>query len=176
MGALQQGTTPIGVLQILQRTEAPEQARAGYLQFVEQMCNFVPRYLRSREQPAVAVDASKELQDLRRVLIELHGSLNVNEVASIAANDGAKFLGCDRVSVVEQYGTRQVVRAVSGQETVKPRANLIRLMARLAGQVLATGETLRYSGKPEGLAPQIEEPLAEFLDVSRSRLLTVVPI
>jgi multidrug efflux pump subunit AcrA (membrane-fusion protein) len=176
VGALQQGTKPLGVLQILQRTEAPEAARAGYLQFVEQMCAFVPRYLSGFEQPADALDAGKEMQELRRMLLELHGSLSVTQVASVAANDGAKFLGCDRVSVLEQYGVRLIVRAVSGQEAVNPRSNLVRLMTRLTEQVLATGEPLRYAGKPEGLAPQIEEPLAEFLDVSRSRLLTIVPV
>lgn len=176
VGALQQGTKPLGVLQILQRTEAPESARAGYLQFVEQMCAYVPRYIRGLEQSTAALDPGKELQDLRRVLLDLHGSLSVAEVASVAANDGAKFLGCDRVTVLEQHGPHPVVRAVSGQEAVNQRSNLVRLMTRLAEQVLATGESLRYAGKPEGLAPQIEEPLAEFLDVSRSRLLTIVPI
>lgn len=176
VGALQQGTKPLGVLQILQRSEAPEEARAGYLLFVEQICTFVPRYFRSQEQPVATLDAGKELQDLQRILLELHGSLQVSQVASVAANDGAKFLGCDRVSLIEQYGTRAVVRAVSGQESVNSRANLVRLMARLTEQVLATGEPLRYSGQPEELAPQIEEPLAEFLDVSRSRLLTIVPV
>jgi multidrug efflux pump subunit AcrA (membrane-fusion protein) len=176
VGALQQGTKPLGVLQILQRTEAPESARAGYLQFVEQMCAYVPRYLKSFEQPAAALDVGKEMQELRRVLLELHRSLSVLEVASVAANDGARFLGCDRVSVLEQYGAHPVVRAISGQEAVNSRSNLVRLMTRLTEQVLATGEPLRYAGKPEGLAPQIEEPLAEFLDVSRSRLLTIVPV
>jgi multidrug efflux pump subunit AcrA (membrane-fusion protein) len=176
VGALQQGTKILGALQILQRSEAPEEARAGYLQFVEQICTFVPRYFRSQEQPVASLDSGKELQDLQRILLELHGSLHVAEVASVAANDGAKFLGCDRVSLIEQYGTRAVVRAISGQESVNSRANLVRLMARLTEQVLATGEPLRYSGQPEELAPQIEEPLAEFLDVSRSRLLTIVPV
>ncbi|HTI50814.1 MAG TPA: GAF domain-containing protein, partial [Planctomycetaceae bacterium] len=176
VGALQQGTKLLGVLQILQRSEAPEEARAGYLQFVEQICTFVPRYFRSQEQPVATLDAGKELQDLRRMLLELHGSLRVAEVASVAANDGAKFLGCDRVSVIEQHGAKAAVRAISGQESVNSRANLVRLMTRLTEQVLATGEPLRYAGKPEDLAPQIEEPLAEFLDVSRSRLLTIMPV
>jgi len=176
-GALQQGTKQLGVLMILQRSEAPEEARAGYLQFVEQICSFVPRYIRNFEQPSGGgLDSGKELQDLRRMLLEVHGSLKVGEIASVAANDGAKFLGCDRVSVAERYGVRTIVRAVSGQESVNARANLIRLMGRLVEQVLATGERLQYSGKPEGIAPQMEEPLAEFLDVSRARLLTVLPI
>lgn len=176
IGALQQGAKPIGVLQVLQRSEAPEEARAGYLQFVEQMCTYVPRYIRNLEPPPAAVEAGKELQELRRVLLELHGSLNVTQIATVAANDGAKYLGCDRVSVVEMYGVRPIVRAISGQESVNRRANLVQLMARLAEKVLATGETFKYQGKPEGLAPQIEAPLAEFLDVSRSRLLTIVPV
>ncbi|MFN0054977.1 MAG: efflux RND transporter periplasmic adaptor subunit [Planctomycetales bacterium] len=176
IGALQQGTKTLGVLQILQRSEAPESARAGYLQFVEQMCAYVARYFKAHDQPVTALDAIKELGELRRVILELHGSLNVNEVASIAANDGAKFLGCDRVSVLERYGARTLVRAMSGQDAVNLRANLVRQMTKLTEQVLATGERLQYSGKPEGLPPQIEEPLAEYLDVSRSRILTIVPL
>ncbi|MSR59838.1 MAG: HlyD family efflux transporter periplasmic adaptor subunit [Planctomycetaceae bacterium] len=176
IGALQDGTDPLGVLQILQRSEAPDEARAGYLQFVEQMCSFVARYIRGCRQPAASAELGRESQDLRRIVLELHSSLSVAEVASIAASDGATFLGCDRVSVVERYGTKTLVRAVSGQDGVNLRSNLIRLMSQLAEKVLATGERLQYSGKAEGLPPQIEEPLAEFLDISRSRLLTVVPL
>jgi hypothetical protein len=38
------------------------------------------------------------------------------------------------------------------------------------------GETLVYTGKVDGLAPQIEEPLAAFVQESGSRMVMLVPM
>lgn len=175
LGALERGGKPAGVLQIFQRADAPTEARAGYLQFIEQMCGYVTQYFRALEQPAGG-GSTVELKELESLTAELHASLDISRIASAAANDGSKFLGCDRVSMVEWYGGKPVVRAISGQDAVNPRANLVRLLSQLVGQVIATGERFQFSGKAEGLPPQIEEPLAEYLHVSRSRQLTIAPL
>ena len=67
------------------------------------------------------------------------------------------------------------IRAVSGQSSVNARANLVVAMNKLARRVIEMGETLIYTGKVEGLAPQIEEPLAAFVQESGSRMVMVVP-
>ncbi|MGQ0635313.1 MAG: HlyD family efflux transporter periplasmic adaptor subunit [Planctomycetaceae bacterium] len=175
-GALERGGRPTGALQIFQRNDAPPEARAGYLQFIERMCGFVARHFRTADQPAQGGASLADLQELQKLAAELHGSLDVKRVAAAAATDGAIFLGCDRVSIVEMFGGKPVVRAISGQDAVNPRSNQVRLLAQLVGQVLLTGERLSYAGKADGLAPQIEEPLAEYLHVSRSRQLTIVPL
>ena len=97
------------------------------------------------------------------------------EVADAAASDARSLLGADRVSVVTRKGRSVRVRAVSGQSSVNPRANLIAAMNKLASRVIDMGETLTYTGKVDGLAPQIEEPLAAFVQESGSRMVMMVP-
>jgi hypothetical protein len=77
--------------------------------------------------------------------------------------------------VVVRKGRAIIVRAVSGQSSVNQRANLIVAMSKLARRVIEMGETLVYTGKIDGLAPQIEEPLAAFVQESGSRMVMLIP-
>jgi multidrug efflux pump subunit AcrA (membrane-fusion protein) len=108
--------------------------------------------------------------------LNLQRSLDVAEVAAIAVNDAKLLLGCDRVSLALQRGTFAVVQAVSGQERVQSRSNLIRHMVRLAEAVISSGEIITYRGDVEGFAPQIERPLADYVAESRSRMIMLAPV
>ena len=48
-------------------------------------------------------------------------------------------------------------------------------MTTLARRVIEMGETLIYTGKVDGLPPQIEQPLATFVQESGSRMIMLVP-
>ncbi len=108
----------------------------------------------------------------------LHGlrRLDVREVAANAANDGRVLLGCDRVSVAIREGQRIKVRAVSGQEDVHQRANLIRTMTNLTRRVMKTGERLVYTGSADDLPPPLEKPLSDYLAESRMRMVLMIPL
>ncbi len=108
----------------------------------------------------------------------LHGlrRLDVREVAANAANDGRALLGCDRVSVAIREGRRIRVRAVSGQEDVHQRANLIRTMTNLTRRVMKTGERLVYTGSVDNLPPPLEKPLSDYLAESRMRMVAMIPL
>ncbi len=108
----------------------------------------------------------------------LHGlrRLDVREVAANAANDGRVLLGCDRVSVAIREGKRIKVRAVSGQEDVHQRANLIRTMTNLTRRVMKTGERLVYTGSADDLPPPLEKPLSDYLAESRMRMVVMIPL
>ncbi|HVJ67463.1 MAG TPA: hypothetical protein VM510_05730, partial [Caulifigura sp.] len=108
----------------------------------------------------------------------LHGlrRLDVREVAANSANDGRALLGCDRVSVAIREGRRIKVRAVSGQEDVHQRANLIRTMTNLTKRVMKTGERLVYTGSADDLPPPLEKPLSNYLAESRMRMVLMIPL
>jgi multidrug efflux pump subunit AcrA (membrane-fusion protein) len=108
----------------------------------------------------------------------LHGlrRLDVREVAANAANDGRALLGCDRVSVAIREGKRIKVRAVSGQEDVHQRANMIRTMTNLTRRVMKTGERLLYTGSADNLPPPLEKPLSDYLAESRMRMVAMLPL
>jgi hypothetical protein len=182
LAALQNGTESVGVVEVFQRPDAPREARPGYLQFVEQMCGYASKYLeRPRDlapSPGAPGAARRDgfMDEFAAFVLGLQRSLQLKEVASIAASDGRLLLKCDRLSVAVERGRRVDVEAISGQDAVNRRANLVRAMSRLAEQVIATGEPVLYAGTVENLAPQVEEPLAAFVQESGSRMVAVVPL
>ena len=168
----------VGVVQLFQRADVPDKARSGYMQFLEQMCGYASRFVEGkRRNPEMSADLkSKFWTDFEQFSLRIQRSLDESEVSDAAASDGRPLLGCDRLSVVTKKGSKVKVCAVSGQATVNHRANLVQAMRKLTRRVIDSGETLTYTGRIEGLAPQIEKPLANFVQESGSRMLMIVPM
>ena len=177
LSALHKEKKCVGVVELFQRPDVPMKAQSGYMQFLEQMCGYGSRFIegRRRNQGDSADLKNQFWTDFEQFSLRLQRSLVEQEVADAAASDSRALLGCDRVSVAIRKGRSVKVRAVSGQSSVNPRANLITAMNKLARRVIEMGETLVYTGKVEGLAPQIEEPLAAFVQESGSRMVMLVP-
>jgi len=177
LSPLMRGKKVAGVVQIFQRPGTPEQAQHGYLQFMEQACGRASRYLVAREQPlpedAPSPDYWKQFEGL---VLTMQRSLRLDEVANTAANDGRLLLQCDRVSVALHRGNHCHLQSISGQESVNRRANLVTTLARLTNSVIATRETLLFAGKSDSLPPQIERPLADYIQESGSRMVMVIPL
>lgn len=178
LSALHKEKDCVGVVQLFQRSDVPDKARSGYMQFLEQMCGYASRYLEGKRRNA---DMSADMKsqwwtDFEQFTLRIQRSLEEQEVADASASDGRPLLDCDRLSVVTKKGSKVKVRAVSGQSTVNARANLVVAMKKLSRRVIDMGETLVYTGRMEGLAPQIEKPLAEFVQESGSRLIMIVPL
>lgn len=123
--------------------------------------------------------ASRPVVDSKEVLdylLALQRSLDLNEVANVAVNDGRILMGVDRVSLAVRSGRKTIVKAVSGQESVHPRGNLIRALQRLTDKVINSGESFRYDGSIGAIPQQLEEPLAEFIQEAGTRFLLIVPL
>lgn len=115
-------------------------------------------------------------KDVFEYLLSLQRSLDLNEVANVVVNDGRILLGVDRVSLAMRNGRKTVIRAVSGQESVHPRGNLIRAMRRLTHKVIESNEPFRYDGSIGSIPKQLEEPLADFIQEAGTRFLLIVPL
>ncbi len=176
LAALQVADDSVGVVEIFQRPDSPVEARPGYLQFVEQMTGYASRYLERRRNAAASEPPEKFHGEFEPFLYELARSLDINEVAATAANDGRQLLRCDRLSVAVLRGRKTDVLAISGQDRVNSRANLCRAMAAIADRVIAMHESITFTGKIENLAPQLEKPLADFIHESGSRMVMLVPM
>lgn len=176
LAALQKNKQCVGVVEIFQRGDTPAQARAGFLQFVEQMSGYACRFL-DRDSASVAADNELQLSGkFEQFLLQIHRSLNIQEVATTVANDGRILLACDRLSVAVKHGKEYRVTAISGQDAVNQRANLVRTMTKMGTKAIAMGDPLIYSGRVENLPPQIEIPLADYIQESGSRMVMVVPL
>ena len=102
---------------------------------------------------------------------QIHGSLDLKETAYAVVNDGKRLVGCDRFSVALKIAGRTMVEAVSGQEVVEQRSNLVRELTRLCKVVIRSGEDLVYTGNTDGCAPDIRDALEMYVDESGSKVV-----
>ena len=105
-----------------------------------------------------------------------HESLDLKETAYIVANEGRRLIGCDRVSVAIKKGRKCKVAAISGQDTIENRSNIVMALNNLATRVVAAGEPLWHDGATEDLPPQIEDALEDYVDQSYGRNIAVLPL
>src|SRR5207247_2296214 len=71
---------------------------------------------------------------------QIHGSLNVTEVAYLIANEARRLIEVDRISVAVRPSAKCEVSAISGADVVEKRSNLVQLMRSLFDAVIAWGE------------------------------------
>ena len=176
LAPLNKGDDCVGAVELFLKPETPEQARPGYLQFVEQMAGHASRFVSEVRTRSAEAGVDRFWRDLSEFNLELLGSLKPKHVAMAAANDGRLLLKCDRVSVALLRGRKMTVEAVSGQDAVHHRSNLIRSMVKLCRRVIPSKQTFTFGEAAKEPPPTLKEPLAEFLAESGARRLVVVPL
>ncbi len=164
-----------GVLEIFQRPDSQPASQQGYLRFLVQMSQLVGDWLKSRKLRHFS-DRQSLWAQIDRFAKEAHNSLDLRETAYTIANEGRLLIGCDRLSVTVKKGIKHSVEAVSGQDTLDTRSNIVTLLRKLTDRVCAAGEPLWYNGEKQDLPPQIENALQDYIDESHTKSLALVPI
>jgi biotin carboxyl carrier protein len=164
-----------GLLEIFQRADTQPATQRGYLQFVKQMCELAAEWFKNRKLRDLG-DRSSLWAQADQFSRQVHESLDVRETCYTIVNEGRRLLGCDRVTVaILKHGSCQV-EAVSGQDTIDNRSNVVTLLGKLATRVVKSGEPLWYGGSTEDLPPQIEEAIEDYVDQSYTKSLAVIPL
>jgi biotin carboxyl carrier protein len=164
-----------GLLEIFQRADTQPATQRGYLQFVKQMCELAAEWFKNRKLRDLG-DRSSLWAQADQFSRQVHESLDVRETCYTIVNEGRRLLGCDRVTVaILKHGACQV-EAVSGQDTIDTRSNVVTLLGKLATRVVKSGEPLWYGGSTEDLPPQIEEAIEDYVDQSYTKSLAVIPL
>ncbi len=164
-----------GLIEIFQRADTQPATQRGYLRFLMQMCELSAEWFKNRKlrQFTDRHSLSAQADQFSR---SVHESLDIRETAYTIVNDGRKLMGCDRVSLAVKHGPNYLIDAVSGQDTLDNRSNVVTLLGKLATRVIATGEPLWYLGSTEDMPPQIEEAIEEYVDSSYTKSLAVIPL
>jgi multidrug efflux pump subunit AcrA (membrane-fusion protein) len=164
-----------GLVEIFQRPDSPPATQRGYLRFLEQMTELAGEWLKTQKLRLFSDRHSlwAQADHFSRLV---HESLDLRETAYAVANEGRRLIGCDRVSVAIMRGRKCVVEAVSGQDTLESRSNVVALLGQLATKVVATGDPLWYEGSTEDFPPQIEKSIEEYVDESYTKSLVVLPL
>jgi len=171
--ALQRGTQVLAVVHLFEDPKGAPADQLAQLRFVETVMQIAAEYL-ERTLPAAAPAARR--QDVQALLLALHRSLNLRDVATIAANDLRQWYLADRVGIAQRVGNRAVLRAVSGQEQLNQKSNVLKLLTRLAAEVIRSGEPFVFDGNPSVVPASLERPLADYLHEGQARWLAIFPL
>jgi multidrug efflux pump subunit AcrA (membrane-fusion protein) len=164
-----------GLIEIFQRPNAQPATQRGYLQFLKQMCELATEWFKNRKLRDLGDRHSLWAQSDQFARV-VHESLDVRETCYTIVNEGRRLMGCDRVSIATLHGGKCVIKAVSGQDTMDSRSNVVTLLGTLATRVVKSGEPLWYSGSTDDLPPQIETAIEQYVDQSYTKSLAVLPL
>lgn len=162
----------VGLVEILMDPTRRAATQKSTLRFVSDLCDLAGQYLKNRQMRQM-MSQQRLWNQLEGFTHTIHTSLDLRETAYAVANDGKRLVGCDRLSVAMKIGGRSVVEAISGQEVVEQRANLVRELTRLCKVVTKSGEDLVYTGSTEGFPPDIRDALEVYVDESGSKAVVI---
>ncbi len=158
----------VGLVEILMDPNRRAATQKSTLRFVSDLCDLAGSYLKNRQMRQM-MSQQRLWNQLEGFTHSIHGSLHLKDTCFAVVNDGKRLVACDRFSVALKIGGRTMVEAVSGQEVVEQRANLIRELTKLSKAVIRSGEDLVYTGNTEGFAPDIRDSLEAYVDESGSK-------
>lgn len=113
---------------------------------------------------------------LEEFVEQVHRSIDLKSVAFVIANEAARVMRCDRVTVFRHRDAGCRTLSISGIDTFDRRSTLVRGAERLAQAVAVSDEPLWYSRDGEVIPPQLEARLQLHLDAAHVRSLVVVPL
>src|SRR5687767_5311199 len=164
-----------GLIEIFQRPDTQPATQRGYLQFLKQMCELAAEWFKNRKLRDLG-DRHSLWAQADQFARAAHESLDVRETCYTIVNEGRRLLGCDRVTIAILRGGKCRVEAVSGQDTLDNRSNVVTLLGKVATRVVKSGEPLWSLGSTEDLPPQIEQAIEAYVDQSYTKSLAVVPL
>ncbi|MBX3420414.1 MAG: biotin/lipoyl-binding protein [Pirellulaceae bacterium] len=172
---LTSGKQASGLVEVFQRPDSSPNIQRGYMRFLDQMAGLIGEWLKGHHLQKVA-DRQVMWQQADHFARMVHDNLDRRDTAYTIANEGRQLIGCDRVSVAILRGRKCKVEAISGQDSIEGRSNIVTALNKLATRVVAAGQSLWYDGRTEELPPQLEEAVEEYVDLSHGRSIVVLPI
>jgi multidrug efflux pump subunit AcrA (membrane-fusion protein) len=172
---LSNGKKNTGLIEIFQRPDSAPNIQKGYLRFLDQMASLIGDWLKGATLRQVS-DRQEMWQQADHFARLVHDNLDLRDTAFTIANEGRQLIGCDRVSVAIKKGGRCKVQAISGQDSIENRSNIVLALNNLASRVVSAGESLWYDGSVDDLPPQLEEAIEDYVDLSHGRTIAVLPI
>ncbi len=172
---LSTGKQTTGLVEVFQRPDSAPNVQRGYLRFLDQMAGLINEWLKGHNLQKVS-DRQVMWQKADHFARLVHDNLELRDTAFTIANEGRQLIGCDRVSVAIKKGRKCRVEAISGQDTIEHRSNIVTALNSLATRVVSAGTSLWYDGSVADLPPQLEEAVEDYVDLSHGRSIAVLPI
>jgi len=165
----------VAIIELCLPPDMSPATRGGYEQFMV-----------AASETAVEFQIHDELRSLRREksgfdeLLRLgrdaHCSLDLVRAAYTVANEGRRFIDCDRLSVLGATGSTCRLLATSGVSRFDRRSTAARGLERLAELVRSTDEPARYIDGQSDALPPVDEVLESHAEHSHARQIAAIPL
>lgn len=168
---------PVAVIEIAMRSGASPEVQQGWQNFLAAIIHAAQEFHLRAELRALQSDHlshSEVLSLLRR----LHRGKTLTEVSYDLVNEGSRFLGADRVSILVQRGEHWKLLAANGVERLEERAEAVKQLVTLAQVTAHWDEPLDYADAVSAmeLPPSVLAALEDHVDQSHARRLVAIPI
>lgn len=165
----------VGIVEVARSAGDNETTRQGSLRLLEMVCELTADFFRHQQLRELRY-SERQWQQYESLVLRVHADLNLRSTAFELVNDGRAFVGCDRVSLLVPRGDDLRVIAISGVDTFDDRSHLVNALETLAQAVVRSGQALRYRGETAELAPQLEGPIGDYVDLSHALTMDVIPL
>lgn len=166
----------LGVAEVFQDANRRTTAQQGYLQFLRRVVAEIAKFIKNGRY-RIILGQQAQWNQVESFIRTIHGGLNPTQVAYLIANEGKRLIQCERVSVAIRRGKKAKVVAISGQDVVEQRSNLVRRLTGLVDKVMQHGENLVYNGQIHEHWPgDVRKALLEYLEESGSKLIIIIPM
>ena len=163
-------------IEVVLARDLPTEALENSLRLMDVFREVAAEFQRERELAALR-RRGEDLAQFDEFVLRIHDSLDLVATAYSVANDGRLWIGCDRLSVVRLDQGLARALAVSGVDQIDRRSAAVSSLERLTAAVAPSAEPLIWpQGSATELAPQIEQALQSYLDISHGRQLIVMPL
>lgn len=147
----------------------------AHLKLLAQACGHAGDYERARQERGLRLRQDL-IDEVERFSLAVHDKTSVRSIAYAVVNDGRRLIGCDRAALLVRRGSRFVVAAVSGVESVETRSTAAKLLCRLAETAARTGGPTASWHKADDLPPVVRTALAEYIDEAHVRGVALYPL
>ena len=164
----------IGLVEVFHEPKTNPRVRDGYLKFLAQTSELLVDFLRNQRLNNLAEQQSR-WQQLEALSRALHSSLNPRTLAYTAVNDIRTLLDADRVSIAIRTGRQWKLEAISGQDVVSHRSNIVKSLVKLVKHAAETGESLVFDTVTFATSPT-EDLLGKYAEDNDIEELAIIPM
>ncbi len=165
----------IGVIESIHIPSDREAVRHGFSSFLDYVAGETSRFLAGLESPSQP-GPQEFWPRFEQFTLQLSRSLRLEEVASVAVNDGRYLLQCDRLALAVKRGRKVEIQAVSGQVSVNARSNEMQALQKLAEQTMKVKLPLLFTGEDQDVPATLETLLTDYLRECKMRSLILIPL
>lgn len=171
------GTRPRLVIELFLRSGVSPATQEGWEEFLRAVIAAAQTFELRHELQTLRAERNGHAEVLS-LLRRIHSGKSLEAVAFDLANEGARYLQVDRLSVLLKRSGTWKMAAASGVERFEARAEAVQDLESLAEVTAHWGEPLDYSEMRDvaELPPAVAEVLQKHVDRSHARRLVAVPV